>query len=201
MRTSLLLAYKSVRTLRRAGLDYATPAPLASQCSWWRPRRETRPFLPASPAAVAEPPRARSAPGLRLSHFRLAPRNSTRLARGPKGSWGAARWHRRVGEGWREKWRRGIWFFAAPPSHAPATRLASLAGVAGRACHCRYVENGAGRPAEELGRTPVGMISIYVTLHIISHLSCFRRVSQITYASWKMNPNPPAESRWLCVPT
>ena len=49
MRTSLLLAYKSVRTLRRAGLDYATPAPLASQCSWWRPRRETRLFSPRLP--------------------------------------------------------------------------------------------------------------------------------------------------------
>ena len=56
------------------------------------------PLLPASPAAVAEPPRARSAPGLSLSHFRLAPRNSTRLARGPKGSWGAARWRRQLGE-------------------------------------------------------------------------------------------------------
>ena len=99
MRTSLPLAYKSVRTLRRAGLDYASPAPLRVTVFMVTTAAGDAPLLPASPAAVAGTPRARSAPGLRLSHFRLAPRNSTRLARGPKGSWGAARWRRRFGEG------------------------------------------------------------------------------------------------------
>ena len=158
------------------------------------------PFSPASPAAVAGTPRARSAPGLRLSHFWLAPKNSTRLARGPKGSWGAARWHRRLGEGWRDKWRRGICFFGG--FTCAAALVAFVFGVCRRlSLSSPRVENEAGRPAEELGRAPMGRISIDVTLHIISHLSCFRRVSQISYASWKMNPNPPAESRWPCVPT
>lgn len=54
MRTSLLLAYKSVRTLRRAGLDYAT-SPRSRHRVHGGDRGGRRPLFPASPATVAYP--------------------------------------------------------------------------------------------------------------------------------------------------
>ena len=178
MRTSLLLAYKSVRTLRRVGLDYATPAPLASQCSWWRPRRETRPFSLRLPP----PSQSHPAPEVRQDfacHTSGWPREIRRgLLAAPRDLGGplagTADWVR-VGE----KSGGEASVFLRPLPGPPPYSVPGLAGVAGRASHRTHVENEAGRPAEELGRTPMGRISLDVTLHIISHLSCRRRPSQI----------------------
>ena len=118
MRTSLLLAYKSVRTLRRAGWT-TPPRPARVTVSWWRPRRETRPFsLRLPPPSLGRPaPEVRQDFACHTSGWPRAIRRG--LLAAPRDLGGAARWRRQFGEGWREKWRRGIWIFACSSEPCP----------------------------------------------------------------------------------